>query len=244
MTAPTSHGAAGGPITTKDAILETGASATQPFEPIRAICAHLNAFHVYASDPSRSVEANHYCTHLSADVRIHLAIPKKSPSPELLADTTDNEQQVRQCLIYDAPTNPARLIGVEYMITPSLYQGLDEQERRLWHSHDYEVRSGMLIMPNPNVPNAIWEVAETAEMKEVIGLYGKTYHFWQVDRGDVLPLGKPELMMSFVKDEQVPWDKIKDRDERNGVATERKREIRNGIEGVSVHEDADGCWKN
>ncbi|CAL3966624.1 hypothetical protein PZA11_003216 [Diplocarpon coronariae] len=218
MTAPTSHGAAGGPITTKDAILETGASATQPFEPIRAICAHLNAFHVYASDPSRSVEANHYCTHLSADVR--------------------------QCLIYDAPTNPARLIGVEYMITPSLYQGLDEQERRLWHSHDYEVRSGMLIMPNPNVPNAIWEVAETAEMKEVIGLYGKTYHFWQVDRGDVLPLGKPELMMSFVKDEQVPWDKIKDRDERNGVATERKREIRNGIEGVSVHEDADGCWKN
>ncbi len=61
----------------------------------------------------------------------------------------------------------------------------------------------MLILPNPNVPDAIWEVAETEEMKEVIGLYGKTYHFWQVDRGDVLPLGKPELMMSFTSDEQV-----------------------------------------
>ena len=61
----------------------------------------------------------------------------------------------------------------------------------------------MLVMPNPNVPNAVWEVAETEEMKEVIGLYGKTYYFWQVDRGDTLPLGKPELMMSFTKDEQV-----------------------------------------
>jgi hypothetical protein len=61
----------------------------------------------------------------------------------------------------------------------------------------------MLIMPNPNVANAVWEVAETEEMKQVIGLYGKTYHFWHVDRGDMLPLGKPELMMSFTKDEQV-----------------------------------------
>jgi len=68
---------------------------------------------------------------------------------------------------------------------------------------EVQVRSGMLIMPNPNVPNDVWEIAETEEMKEVVGLYGKTYHFWQVDRGDTLPLGKPELMISFTKDEQV-----------------------------------------
>jgi hypothetical protein len=30
-------------------------------------------------------------------------------------------------------------------------------------------------MPNPTVPNAVWGVAETAEMREVVGLYGKTY---------------------------------------------------------------------
>lgn len=61
----------------------------------------------------------------------------------------------------------------------------------------------MLIMPNPSMPNAVWEIAETEEMKEIVGLYGKTYHFWQVDRGDALPLGKPELMMSLTRDEQV-----------------------------------------
>jgi len=98
-------------------------------------------------------------------------------------------------------------------------------------------------MPNPTVPNAVWEVAETAEMKEVIGLYGKTWHLWQVDRGDTLPLGKPELMMSFTKAEQVPWEKVRERDERFGVATKDKREARKGIESVEISEDADGCWK-
>lgn len=106
-----------------------------------------------------------------------------------------------------------------------------------------QVRSGMLIMPNANVPNAVWEIAETEEMREVIGLYGKTYHFWQVDRGDTLPLGKPELMMSFTKNEQVPWEKVKERDERYGVETSRKKEVRKGIEGVEIHEDVDSCWK-
>ena len=33
---------------------------------------------------------------------------------------------------------------------------------------------------------------------------------------------------------QVPWEKVKDRDERFGVETRRKKEI---------HQDADGCWK-
>jgi len=213
----TTHGTCGGDITTKDAVLETGAASTQTFSPLKAVCAHLNAFHVYASDPTRNVEANHYCTHLSAEVR--------------------------QCLIYDAPTNPARLIGVEYMITPRLYETLDQEERKLWHSHNYEVKSGMLIMPNPAIPNAVWEVAETEEMKEVVGLYGKTFHFWQVDRGDMLPLGKPELMMSFTQDQQVPWDKVNARDDRFGVSTGVKKEKRAGIPDVDVHGDADGCWK-
>ena len=37
----------------------------QDFAPVKSICAHLNAFHVYADDPTRFVEANHYCSHLT-----------------------------------------------------------------------------------------------------------------------------------------------------------------------------------
>jgi hypothetical protein len=44
-------------------------------------------------------------------------------------------------------------------------------------------------------------------MKKVIGLYGKIYHFWKVDRGDTLPLKKPELM-SFIKAKQVSFAKF------------------------------------
>lgn len=56
----------GGPIPVGDSILETAASITQDFAPVKNICAHLNAFHIYADDPSRKVETNHYCSHISS----------------------------------------------------------------------------------------------------------------------------------------------------------------------------------
>ena len=63
---------------------------------------------------------------------------------------------------------------------------------RFRHSHEFEVKSGMLVMPKPsNISSDEWEKAEVEAMKEVVGLYGKTWHFWQVDKDDELPLGKP-----------------------------------------------------
>src|SRR3954454_11782789 len=92
------------------------------------------------------------------------------------------------------------------MISPALYETLDQEERQLWHSHVFEVKSGMLVMPQPSiyVPQTAWEKAETAEMGEVIHLYGKVYHLWQVDKGHKLPLGKPELMTSITAASQIP----------------------------------------
>jgi hypothetical protein len=96
---PTTNATKGAPESTKNKTLETGASLVQNFAPPKRLCAHLNAFHAYASDPTRSVEANHYCAHVNEDVR--------------------------QCLLYDSPHANARLIGVEYMIKPHLYENLD-----------------------------------------------------------------------------------------------------------------------
>ncbi|KAK4038582.1 hypothetical protein C8A01DRAFT_47845 [Parachaetomium inaequale] len=213
---------AGEPRSTKSTVLETGAAATQDFSPLHNVCAHLNAFHVYASDPSRVVEANHYCGHLTEDVR--------------------------QCLLYDSPSPGARLIGVEYMIKPHLYETLSRDERRLWHSHVFEVKSGMLVMPQPSplVPQALWDKAETAEMEEVVKLYGKVYHLWQVDRGDKLPLGEPQLMTSITEAGQLPGLEgiMDERDKRfPGCDWRNKKEIRKGIEEPQVHPDADYTWK-
>ncbi|KAK4139397.1 uncharacterized protein C8A04DRAFT_40749 [Dichotomopilus funicola] len=207
---------------TKSTVLETGAALTQDFSPLQNVCAHLNAFHVYASDPRRIVETNHYCGHLTEDVR--------------------------QCLLYDSPSPGARLIGIEYMIKPHLYESLPQEERRLWHSHVFEVKSGMLVMPQPSafVPQGAWEKAETAEMEEVIKLYGKVYHLWQVDRGDRLPLGEPQLMTSITAADQVPGlaERMDHRDKGfSGCDWRAKQEARKGIGEPEVHPDADYTWK-
>ena len=47
-------------------------------------------------------------------------------------------------------------------------------------------------MQAPRVP----VLAEDLEMKKLINTYGKTFHTWQVDRGDTLPLGTPIVCIS------------------------------------------------
>ncbi|KAK2737783.1 hypothetical protein FQN55_000894 [Onygenales sp. PD_40] len=215
----------GDPLSTKSRVLDTGAGLVQDFSPVKQICEHLNAFHVYADDPTRSVETNHYCSHVTEDVR--------------------------QCLLYDSPKPTARLIGVEYMITPRLFETLPPEERKLWHTHEYEVKSGMLILPGPSgIPTAAWEEAETAAMRDVVKLYGKIYHFWQVDKGDQLPMGPPQLMGSFTSDERVRLAHsgglkglCAERDERFGISHEQKAEKRKDIEPFEKHPDADSMWK-
>jgi len=112
------------------------------------------------------------------------------------------------------------------MISPKLYQTLPASEQKLWHSHVFEVKSGMLIMPRPpSIPEAAWELAENREMEEVIHLYGKIYHLWQTDRGDKLPLGPPQLMTSYTAEDQMPdfEERMRERDSRFGSDYRRKR---------------------
>ncbi|KAI5464346.1 hypothetical protein BGZ63DRAFT_377503 [Mariannaea sp. PMI_226] len=192
---------------------------TQDFKPIKNICAHLNAFHAYANDPSRCVETNHYCAHIN--------------------------DEVRQCLLYDSDEPTARLIGIEYMVTARLYETLPPEERKLWHSHVYEVKSGMLVMPNRTIPSAAaWELAENREMEQVVHLYGKVFHLWQTDRGDELPMGEPQLMTSYTADGQLDFERhVGPRDARFGTDYVKKREARKGIEMPNIHPDADQAWK-
>lgn len=158
---------------------------------------------------------------------------------------TNQSSDVRQCILYDSPEPNARLIGIEYMISERLYKTLLEDERKLWHSHVYEVKSGMLIMPKPAaVPDAIWEAAETKEMEQVIIIYGKVYHLWQTDRGDKLPLGKPQLMTSLTAEGQFDFEKyVGDRDRRFGSDAKQKAEKREYIAVPEIHPSADQAWK-
>ena len=187
----------GAPVSARSHVLDTEAQAIQSRPPLDAMSAYLNGFHFYADDMGRQVEANHYCTHLTEDFR--------------------------QCVIYDANQANAKLIGIEYIVSERLFKTLPEEERRLWHSHDFEVKSGELTAPGVPGP------AAHAFMTELATTYGKTWHTWQVDRNPTFPMGIPQLMMGFTKDDQIDPRMLADRDKRFGVSTAEQKRSRADI---------------
>ncbi|KAL6715496.1 hypothetical protein ACLMJK_006457 [Lecanora helva] len=126
------------------------------------------------------------------------------------------------------------------------------------HSHEFEVKSGMLVLPKPSDVSAEeWEKAEVEAMNEVIGLYGKTWHFWQVDKNDELPLGTffvpshtknrvssvsnvvqgyPTLMGSITSGAQIDLgNALEHRNERFGVDHDAKARRREHIGSPGIH---------
>ncbi|KAM7280164.1 hypothetical protein ACFE04_007298 [Oxalis oulophora] len=201
---------AGEPTQTGTAVLETATSAIQSFGPLKKIHQHLCAFHFYGHDMTRQVEAHHFCGH--------------------------QNEEMRQCLIYDSAEADARLIGLEYIVSERLFLTLPDSEKRLWHSHEYEVKSGVLYMPG--VPGPI----QRKDMEKVSKTYGKVYHFWQVDKGDNLPLGLPQVMFSITRDGQLYDNLIQDLEKRYGVDVAKERENRAYMTGPDhgIHPMANG----
>jgi hypothetical protein len=195
---------------TESAALEHGAAALQNTHPVDALNMYLDGFHFYADDLGRQVEAHHFCSMLN--------------------------DEVHQCVIFDANNPNAKLIGIEYIISERLFRELPDDEKKFWHSHDYEVKSGALAMPS--VPTAI----ESKVMTKLSSTYGKTWHTWQVDRGDRFPLGIPQLMMGFTRDGQLDPAKLSARDSRLGISTEEKKTARQTIPAVQLVQGAN-AWE-
>jgi len=129
----------------------------------------------------------------------------------------------RQCIIYDSDEKDAKLIGVEYVVSEKLFLTLPPEEQKYWHSHVVEVKSGVLVAPR--VP----EPMEKAAMSDFANTYGKTVHTWQVDKYQ-LPLGPPQLMMSFTDESQIDEKLLRARDEKYGYNTEDIKKKRKDIE--------------
>jgi hypothetical protein len=180
------------------------------FPPIGDIHAHVCGIHFYSGDMSRQIIAEHYCAHLN--------------------------DEVLQCVLYDSNKPGARLIGIEYIVSARIFESLPPEEKKLWHSHNYEVKSGVLTAPG------MGDTAEKDLMKALIGTYGKTWHTWQVDRGDKLPLGIPQLMMAFTADGQAKANIISERDKLYG-STDAKKAARADIVDAKIAAGADGWQK-
>jgi hypothetical protein len=191
--------------------LEAGAALLQGKPPLDALNAYLDGFHFYSGDLEGQMEAHHYCGHLNEDLT--------------------------QCVIYDANTADAKLMGIEYILSGRLFERLPAAEKNLWHSHVYEVKSGQLVAPG--IPQA----AEEALMRKIAGTYGKTWHTWHTDKGEELPLGPPALMMGFTRDGLADETMVEARDRRFGISTEANRELRKDIPSPAIDPEADAWQK-
>jgi hypothetical protein len=185
-----------------------GGGATPP--PLRSIRAYLCGFHFFNGDPARQVTAHHYCSRVG---------------PEVM-----------QCVLYDANRQGARLVGIEYIVSARLFRSFPEAEKRLWHSHRFEVKSGQLVAPG------LAEAAEQALMKDLVLTYGKIWQTWQVDRNDQVPMGIPQLLMGFTADGQADPRMVAQRDREAGVATADKKARRAEIPAGPVETGAD-TWQ-
>jgi hypothetical protein len=59
------------------------------------------------------------------------------------------------------------------MIPRHRYEKLDPEEQKYWHSHEFEVMSGMLVLPYPESharQKDKWDQLETQAMQEVVTL--------------------------------------------------------------------------
>lgn len=182
--------------TTTTQVLEAGAAMLQTDSPLNPMNIYLDGFHASKDDPNHQMEAHHFCRQVNEDFA--------------------------QCVLFDGNTKQANLIGIEYIISETLFESLPEPEKKYWHPHNFEILSGQLMAPG------IPEMAEKELMKGKMNSYGKTWHVWNSapfgKAGDKMPLGEPTLEWSFNHDGEALPGLVEQRDKRlNVVASEQRR---------------------
>ncbi|KAK6264555.1 hypothetical protein SCA6_019989 [Theobroma cacao] len=171
---------------------------------VKQISQHVCTFALYSHDMSRQIETQHSITRLNQDFL--------------------------QCAVYDSDDCKARLIGVEHIIFDRLFETLPQEQQKLWHSHAYEIKSGLWV--NPRIP----EMIRKPELDNLTKTYGKFWCTWQVDRGDRLPVGAPALMMSpqGVKLGKIDPELVRKRDDKYNISTE-------ALQGSTLEIEEPGC---
>ncbi|KAL0305572.1 UNVERIFIED_CONTAM: Oil body-associated protein 2A [Sesamum radiatum] len=205
----------GKPMTVGQHIIDKGAQMMQSLKPIKKMSQHVCTFAIYSHDMTRQIHTHHYVTRLNQDFL--------------------------QCAVYDSDDSSARLIGVEYIISGGIFEGLSPEEQKLWHSHAHEIKSGLWV--NPRVP----EMVVRPELENLAKTYGKFWCTWQTDRGDKLPMGPPALMMSPQELDLgiVKLDLVKKRDDKYNISTEALKTARAELavpEAERINPQAD-YWK-
>lgn len=117
-------------------------------DPVKDIHLYLCAFHIAKNNPNFAIETHHYCS---------------------MRDLNIKGGDIHQCVIYDSKEAPAKLLGIEYIISNETYQTLPAEEKKYWHPHAYEIISGQIIVPD------LSDMGDKA-LEGFLTSWGKTFH--------------------------------------------------------------------
>jgi len=168
---------------------------------------HLVDIHFYSGNLDTQYIAHHYCTEV--------------------------KQGFQQCLLTDHNDRDAKVIGTEFVISKDLFEALPDEEKPLWHSHFFEVKSGLLVAPD------LPEEEEWKVMDTLIKTYGKVVDVYH--QGLDMPIGPPLLANALALDEQVDWDfaDYMDKELRLPTTHRERREKRKALKDPEIAKGAD-----
>lgn len=190
---------------TRTGLLETGAAALQAHAPVKGFDIYLVGFHPMKDQPTRQMEAHHYCHQVNEDFA--------------------------QCVLFDGNTEKANLNGIEYIISETVFQGLPEAEKAFWHPHNGEILTGQLVAPG--IPRAAEEQLMRAKMNSY-GKTWHVWHTGSDGQpGDSLPLGEPMLAWSINRDGEVDPGLLKAHEARTDRAISAIRRERAPLEPLA-----------
>jgi len=181
-------------------------NTTQVDYPSQNLTLFLADIHIYSGNISYQFIAYHYCTVMN--------------------------KGLMQCVLYNGNKSTSTIVGVEYFISKELFEGLSTDEKKLWHSHHYEVLSGMFVAPDVEAED------EPLLMEWLMTTYGKVVDTWHQE--DRLPIGAPRLGMTLALDSQVDWSVVQRLDRELGLETNYKQR-RQARKTLIVPELAEGA---
>jgi Protein of unknown function (DUF1264) len=93
-----------------------------------------------------------------------------------------------ECQIYDSDAPDARLVEVETIVSPAVYNSFSPSEQALWHSHKVEIPKVNATLPDMTPAEAAKTLATISDT------YGKVFMLWD-PATNLNPVGMPTVVV-------------------------------------------------
>jgi hypothetical protein len=140
-----------------------------------------------------------------------------------------------QCVILDK--NASRLMGVEFIVDRETFLSFDANEKLLWHSNTFEVKSALMVAPQ------LSENDQAILFQSLTSTYGKTFIVWDLFKNPEWPKGIPELFMGFTDDGQLDPQLLQQRDTKFGIDSNLLKQNRSLLQSQPIVKGADSWMR-